>query len=196
MEGGWASSLLPSCSSLYCAAAVSAGMAPLTICSLIANIRVHFLRHWTGTERWRPVLWAFSPSLCFSCSTSRPLCGVRTHRCAGTSPTAGCWDIWLLWAACVSGCPSDLEKTHVQRWSGRNQCPRHIWSHPPCDSTRPPWLHYSSMVHLCSLYISLNCFRQNGLMKSKWIASVHIEFITAPCVKRGPTNQAPYSLSS
>lgn len=51
-------SCLP-CSLLYCTAAVSAGMAPLTICSLIANIRVHFLRHWTGTERLPAVLWAF-----------------------------------------------------------------------------------------------------------------------------------------
>lgn len=67
-KGGGAS-LLPPCSLPHCTAAVSAGMAPLTICSLIANIRVHFLRHWTGTERWRAVLWAFlslSPTLPFS----------------------------------------------------------------------------------------------------------------------------------
>lgn len=57
-KGGGAS-LPPPCSLPHCTAAVSAGMAPLTICSLIANIRVHFLRHWTGTERWRAVLWAF-----------------------------------------------------------------------------------------------------------------------------------------
>lgn len=57
-KGGGASLLSP-CSLPHCTAAVSAGMAPLTICSLIANIRVHFLRHWTGTERWRAVLWAF-----------------------------------------------------------------------------------------------------------------------------------------
>lgn len=79
--GGWAS-LLPSCSWLHCAAAVSAGMAPLTICSLIANIRVHFLRHWSGTERWRAELWAFlSLPLCLSrsCSTL-PGDGGRTHK--------------------------------------------------------------------------------------------------------------------
>lgn len=77
--GGWAS-LLPPCSWLHCAAAVSAGMAPLTICSLIANIRVHFLRHWSGTERWRAELWAFLP-LCLSrsCSTL-PGDGGRIHK--------------------------------------------------------------------------------------------------------------------
>lgn len=38
--------------SLHCTA-VRAGVTPLTICSLIANIRVHFLQHWSGTEGWR-----------------------------------------------------------------------------------------------------------------------------------------------
>lgn len=87
------SSLPPPCP-LHSTAAVRAGMAPLTICSLIANIRVHFLRHWTGTERWTPELWAFlplssplllsfpPPSLCLSYSGSAlaaATIGTRTH---------------------------------------------------------------------------------------------------------------------
>lgn len=58
-NNGWGGNLLPPCSLLYCTAAVSAGMAPLTICSLIAKIRVHFLGHWSGNERWQAELWAF-----------------------------------------------------------------------------------------------------------------------------------------
>lgn len=61
---------LVACCLLCCTAAVSAGMAPLTICSLIANIRVHFLGHWSGTERWWAELWAFLSLLLLLCLSS------------------------------------------------------------------------------------------------------------------------------
>ena len=110
-------SLLPPCSLLHCTAAVSAGMAPLTICSLIANIRVHFLRQWTGTERWRAVLWAFlslrlslSLSLPFSlrlyslrCCCKDTLTHIHTHN-HHTHLTGGRWVIRLIYT--ISLCPA------------------------------------------------------------------------------------------
>lgn len=59
--GGWCWWGYAGYSPLRCTAAVSAGKAPLTICSLIANIRLHFLRRWSGTERRRLELWAPLP---------------------------------------------------------------------------------------------------------------------------------------
>lgn len=76
-------SLLPPCCLLHCTAAVSAGMAPLTICSLIANIRVHFLGHWSGTERWWAELWAFLSLFFFFFAFLRSalsVADVRTHK--------------------------------------------------------------------------------------------------------------------
>lgn len=109
-------SLLPACSLLHCTAAVSAGMAPLTICSLIANIRVHFLRHWTGTERWRAVLWAFlSLSLCLSRSISTlPGAGVRTHKCTYThrNLTGGRWVIQLIYTIWLCPAVHPSQNTH------------------------------------------------------------------------------------
>lgn len=117
--GGALASLLPPCSLLHCTAAVSAGMAPLTICSLIANIRVHFLRHWSGTERWRAELWAFlSLPLCLSRSSSTlPGAGVRTHKHTHTHkldrrPLSH--PAYLHYLA-VSNSPSISEHTHIQQ---------------------------------------------------------------------------------
>lgn len=128
-EGGgqaWAS-LLPPCSLLHCTAAVSAGMAPLTICSLIANIRVHFLRHWTGTERWRAVLWAFlslSPPLPFSlyvyslwlwCRDTQTR--THTHK-LDRQPLSHSANLYYL---AVSSCPSISEHTQMQPRSRRTR---------------------------------------------------------------------------
>lgn len=104
-------SCLP-CSLVYCTAAVSAGMAPLTICSLIANIRVHFLRHWTGTERLWAVLWAFlSLSLPFLLNLWSPWrCGVRTQTCTHRLDSRPLSHLANLYYLSVCSCPSILQK--------------------------------------------------------------------------------------
>lgn len=156
-------SCLP-CSLLYCTAAVSAGMAPLTICSLIANIRVHFLRHWTGNERLRAVLWAFlSLSLPFLLNLQSPwLCGVRTHERAHTSltgwPLSHLGNLYYL-SVCAAVHPS-YKNTQVQCRSKECCHPLHILQYPLCDYTLSQRL---IIPQRCTLYFNLNCSEQMDL---------------------------------
>lgn len=84
-------------------------MAPLTICSLIANIRVHFLRHWTGTERWR---LRYGQLFSFLATCMRTHAHAHIHR---QTPTHTAWQavaksLANLYNLTVASCP--FEATH------------------------------------------------------------------------------------
>lgn len=163
--GGWAS-LLPPCSWLHCAAAVSAGMAPLTICSLIANIRVHFLRHWSGTERWRAELWAFlSLPLCLSRSCSiLPGDGGRTHKHTRTHTheldRRPLTHPAYLYCPAVSNTPSISKHTQVQQWMDA------FLLNLPCELT------LSHIIHRWCTYVLSTSLIQN-FIKSEFVKMIY-----------------------
>lgn len=101
-------------------------MAPLTICSLIANIRVHFLRHWTGTERWR---LRYGQLFSFLATCMRTHAHAHIHR---QTPTHTAWQavaksLANLYNLTVASCPfeathkfTSLKHTHILKMHTEN----------------------------------------------------------------------------